>query len=122
MKMFSQLNRICNQTSRLACVVTTTSRQSNNNHFWHNSFLLATAPSFQFKLVQTIRHANCQANSTSGFDSETNKQVIVRFAPSPTGLLHLGSVRTAFMNFLFARKHNGIFVLRIEDTDRVSFN
>jgi nondiscriminating glutamyl-tRNA synthetase len=41
----------------------------------------------------------------------------VRFAPSPTGLLHLGSVRTALFNYLFAHQKNGTFVLRIEDTD-----
>lgn len=42
----------------------------------------------------------------------------VRFAPSPTGSMHLGNVRTALLNFLFARKHHGTFVLRIEDTDQ----
>jgi glutamyl-tRNA synthetase len=42
----------------------------------------------------------------------------VRFAPSPTGLLHLGAARTALFNYLFARHHGGDFVLRIEDTDR----
>lgn len=42
----------------------------------------------------------------------------VRFAPSPTGLMHLGNVRTALMNYLFARQKNGIYVLRIEDTDQ----
>ncbi len=42
----------------------------------------------------------------------------VRFAPSPTGPLHIGGVRTALYNYLFARKHNGTFILRIEDTDR----
>ena len=41
----------------------------------------------------------------------------VRFAPSPTGLMHLGSVRTALMNYLFAQQKNGTFILRIEDTD-----
>ncbi len=41
-----------------------------------------------------------------------------RFAPSPTGMLHIGSVRTALFNFLFARHHGGTFLLRIEDTDR----
>ena len=45
------------------------------------------------------------------------KQVRVRFAPSPTGPLHIGGVRTALYNFLFARKNNGQFILRIEDTD-----
>jgi glutamyl-tRNA synthetase len=44
--------------------------------------------------------------------------VRVRFAPSPTGYLHIGGARTALFNWLFARKHNGFFVLRIEDTDR----
>lgn len=46
------------------------------------------------------------------------KQVRVRFAPSPTGPLHMGGVRTALFNYLFARKHRGIFILRIEDTDQ----
>ncbi|HIA22898.1 MAG TPA: hypothetical protein EYN76_00435, partial [Candidatus Marinimicrobia bacterium] len=40
----------------------------------------------------------------------------VRFAPSPTGQLHLGSARTALFNYLFAKHHNGKFYLRIEDT------
>ncbi len=44
--------------------------------------------------------------------------VITRFAPSPTGFLHIGSARTALFNYLFARHHNGKFMLRIEDTDR----
>lgn len=44
--------------------------------------------------------------------------VRVRFAPSPTGLLHIGSVRTALFNFLFAKSQNGVFILRIEDTDK----
>jgi glutamyl-tRNA synthetase len=43
--------------------------------------------------------------------------VRVRFAPSPTGFLHVGSARTALFNWLFARQHDGVFVLRIEDTD-----
>lgn len=44
--------------------------------------------------------------------------VRVRFAPSPTGFLHVGGLRTALYNYLFARKHQGVFILRIEDTDR----
>jgi glutamyl-tRNA synthetase len=47
----------------------------------------------------------------------TNEQVRVRFAPSPTGYLHVGGARTALFNWLFARHHAGKFVLRIEDTD-----
>ena len=44
--------------------------------------------------------------------------IITRFAPSPTGNFHMGSLRTAIYNFLFARKNKGKFLLRIEDTDR----
>ncbi len=44
--------------------------------------------------------------------------VRTRFAPSPTGVLHIGSVRTALFCWLYARHHEGTFVLRIEDTDR----
>src|ERR1700739_1155280 len=44
--------------------------------------------------------------------------VTVRFAPSPTGFLHIGGARTALFNWLFARHHGGTFRLRIEDTDR----
>ncbi len=47
-----------------------------------------------------------------------NDQIRVRFAPSPTGYLHVGGLRTALYNYLFARRHNGRFVLRIEDTDQ----
>lgn len=50
-----------------------------------------------------------------------SKTVRVRFAPSPTGGLHLGGVRTALYNYLFARHHGGQFVLRIEDTDQTRF-
>ncbi|MEO6682386.1 MAG: glutamate--tRNA ligase [Ginsengibacter sp.] len=49
------------------------------------------------------------------------KKVRVRFAPSPTGGLHLGGVRTALTNYLFARKHGGDFILRVEDTDQTRF-
>ncbi len=48
-------------------------------------------------------------------------QVRVRFAPSPTGGLHLGGMRTVLYNYLFAKQHNGNFVLRIEDTDRTRY-
>ena len=45
--------------------------------------------------------------------------VIVRFAPSPTGLLHVGNIRAALFNWLYARRHGGKFILRLDDTDRV---
>ncbi|MAM38884.1 MAG: glutamate--tRNA ligase [Erythrobacter sp.] len=50
--------------------------------------------------------------------SETSKQVVTRFAPSPTGFLHIGGARTALFNWLYARHHGGKTLLRIEDTDR----
>lgn len=51
----------------------------------------------------------------------SNKKIRVRFAPSPTGPLHMGGVRTALFNYLFARKNNGDFLLRIEDTDQTRY-
>ncbi len=50
-----------------------------------------------------------------------DQKVRVRFAPSPTGALHLGGVRTALFNYLFARRHGGDFLLRIEDTDQARY-
>ena len=49
------------------------------------------------------------------------KKVIVRYAPSPTGPQHIGGIRTALYNYLFAKKHQGTFILRIEDTDQTRF-
>lgn len=51
----------------------------------------------------------------------TDKNIRVRFAPSPTGPLHIGGVRTALYNYLFARHHGGTFILRIEDTDQARY-
>ncbi|MEO6691442.1 MAG: glutamate--tRNA ligase family protein, partial [Saprospiraceae bacterium] len=49
-------------------------------------------------------------------DNSTN--IRVRFAPSPTGYLHIGGLRTALFNYLFAKHNHGTFILRIEDTDQ----
>jgi len=51
----------------------------------------------------------------------TDGKIRVRFAPSPTGPLHIGGVRTALYNYLFARHHGGTFILRIEDTDQARY-
>lgn len=57
----------------------------------------------------------------SNLDNYMINKVITRFPPSPTGMLHIGSLRTALFNYLYAKKHGGRFVLRIEDTDRERF-
>ncbi|MCC6828775.1 MAG: glutamate--tRNA ligase [Novosphingobium sp.] len=59
--------------------------------------------------------ASERATGTAATDGRT---VVTRFAPSPTGYLHIGGARTALFNWLFARHHGGIYLLRIEDTDR----
>src|SRR4029434_4897975 len=58
------------------------------------------------------------ANGQPATASQYNRSMLrVRFAPSPTGYLHIGGARTALFNWLYARRHGGTFVLRIEDTD-----
>lgn len=58
------------------------------------------------------------ASGSASSGSTTGKTVVTRFAPSPTGYLHIGGARTALFNWLFARHHGGKYLLRIEDTDR----
>lgn len=55
----------------------------------------------------------------AGEDMKEKKAVRTRFAPSPTGYLHIGGARTALFNWLYARHHGGVFILRIEDTDQL---
>jgi len=50
--------------------------------------------------------------------NDITRRVRVRYAPSPTGMMHIGGLRTALYNYLFAKQHDGDFILRIEDTDR----
>lgn len=52
-------------------------------------------------------------------NNKINKKIVTRFAPSPTGFMHVGGVRTALYAYLWARRNNGTFILRIEDTDKV---
>jgi glutamyl-tRNA synthetase len=66
-----------------------------------------------------MKKLNDYSNFTN--ESKTSSDVRVRFAPSPTGALHIGGVRTALYNYLFAKKNNGKFILRIEDTDSTRF-
>ena len=58
------------------------------------------------------------SGSVTGGATADGRRVVTRFAPSPTGYLHIGGARTALFNWLFARHHGGTYLLRIEDTDR----
>jgi glutamyl-tRNA synthetase len=58
------------------------------------------------------------SHSVTDAGADTRRAVVTRFAPSPTGYLHIGGARTALFNWLFARHHGGTYLLRIEDTDR----
>src|SRR5690606_16921320 len=68
------------------------------------------------RALANMRWRSCRASLASA--TMTSGEMRVRFAPSPTGYLHVGGARTALFNWLLARRHGGVFVLRIEDTDR----
>ncbi|ENN77358.1 hypothetical protein HUJ04_002650 [Dendroctonus ponderosae] len=70
------------------------------------------------KLSSLLRHQYRRGCSKAVSRLHGTCEIRVRFAPSPTGFLHLGGLRTAFYNFLFAKKLGGTFILRIEDTDQ----
>ena len=65
-----------------------------------------------------IIHTSALIKAINILSLQTMNKVRVRFAPSPTGGLHLGGVRTVLFNYLFAKKHGGDFIVRIEDTDQ----
>src|SRR4030095_11750144 len=71
-------------------------------------------------LAEGLRNQDRAALIRLGYSTflMTSSTVRTRFAPSPTGFLHIGSVRTAFFNWLYARKHGGQYLLRIDDTDQ----
>lgn len=74
------------------------------------------------KIFPFLKHNSCQSiDYLCSFKLIMERKVRVRFAPSPTGPLHIGGVRTALYNYLFARKHGGTCILRIEDTDQNRF-
>jgi len=89
-------------------------------HFlFHHIKILKTHKKQVFFLFSIFYFKNylCAIKKTEKMESN----VRVRFAPSPTGPLHIGGVRTALFNYLFAKKYNGTFVLRIEDTDQTRY-
>ena len=71
---------------------------------------------------QVLNFTSQGASRYATFPSPMSAPVRVRFAPSPTGYLHVGGARTALFNWLYARHHGGKFILRIEDTDRARHN
>lgn len=80
----------------------------NTSSLNHCIKLVSTAPACCKRFLSESTH----------HDIHHREQVRVRFAPSPTGHIHLGGLRAALYNYIFARQHNGKFVLRIEDTDQ----
>src|SRR3954469_19470345 len=69
-------------------------------------------------IAATKRKESAPQRKRQNMPSESSSPVVTRFAPSPTGYLHIGGARTALFNWLFARHHGGKFLLRIEDTDK----
>ena len=67
---------------------------------------------------KTTKHFRFSSTTTSSLDDNKNRKIRTRFAPSPTGELHLGGLRTALYSFAFAKHHGGEFLIRIEDTDQ----
>src|SRR5579871_3388488 len=91
---------------------------------WPSFELLTIASTKCLKIQSSWSRARFLATVVAGnklpLPLLVSQSVRTRFAPSPTGKLHLGSLRTALYNYLLAKHYNGQFILRIEDTDRVS--
>ena len=84
------------------------------------SVMVANAGEYLERALRTFRPTDYMVRVTRCLATGA-RSVRVRFAPSPTGQLHVGGLRTALFNYLFARRNGGSFVLRIEDTDRSRF-
>lgn len=72
----------------------------------------------KYHLISHFSHSFIEKSTTLYYNSLLMKKTRVRFAPSPSGFLHIGGARTALFNYLYAKKMNGEFILRVEDTDR----
>ena len=94
--------------------------QQRQRHFHRNVSLFiiflirCTTTMFQRRLHQSLHKIILRR----GCSTKRDGGVRVRYAPSPTGELHIGGLRTALFNYVFAKQNNGAFVVRIEDTDR----
>ncbi|EAL71477.1 glutamate-tRNA ligase [Dictyostelium discoideum AX4] len=74
-----------------------------------------------YSCCSSDNHNHIHNHNHNNNENNNENKIRVRYAPSPTGYLHLGGLRTALFNYLFAKKNNGTFILRIEDTDRTRF-
>ncbi|XP_037546304.1 probable glutamate--tRNA ligase, mitochondrial [Nematolebias whitei] len=84
-------------------------------------FLHSSAPRTRFQCLSAIRNRRAEPRLNAAGErccSTAPGEVRVRFAPSPTGFLHLGGLRMALYNYIFAKKYGGVFILRLEDTDQ----
>jgi glutamyl-tRNA synthetase len=88
--------------------------------FFRTKLIQKVIKKSDFYYTIILKGVSISLRKQSAIFMDQNK-VRVRFAPSPTGPLHIGGVRTALYNYLFAKKHNGTFILRIEDTDQTRF-
>lgn len=86
-----------------------------------SSFKVTDASCNHYMSARYISTASCSARSKGLQPLSERGLARTRFAPSPTGYLHLGSLRTALFNYLIAKATGGQFILRIEDTDQVNF-
>ncbi|EGG24011.1 glutamate-tRNA ligase [Cavenderia fasciculata] len=87
----------------------------------NNRYYCSNADSNNTTATTTNTNPTTSCNHQHSHSKKIGDHVRVRYAPSPTGSLHLGGLRTALYNYLFARKEGGTFILRIEDTDRTRF-
>ena len=118
------INRYYFNTTNISNTTNTTNNLNNlnNNHTSNsntnsntNTNTTTSTNTNNTNTTTSIIHKN---DHKPVFNIPSNQPIRVRFAPSPTGELHLGSLRTALYNKLIARKYNGIFIIRIEDTDK----
>ena len=96
------------------------SRQFHRRNVWVSSDSAASPTGIPHAKDWRARpeRVACNLNSKTEAKSNPLMPIVTRFAPSPTGFLHIGGARTALFNWLYSRRHGGTFRLRIEDTDR----
>ena len=92
---------------------------SKERVFSHHHFLVYKRSTIEIGITLQTSLLHMSMTTFTNPRGKLTMSVRVRFAPSPTGLLHLGGARTALFNFLYARANGGTNILRVEDTDKV---